>query len=173
LQRPFFFATNAGLAEGLHEYSYNLGPLRRQYGIESNDYGPLAAAAFHRYAFTNALTLGLRGQATKDLYNTGPFGTYQLARFGMFGAGVSVGGRDGKTGQAASAAYSYTGGNLSLNLGAQYLSRDFAQLSDLEAGVAVEPYAAWSCCHSLSRPTNGTCCTRRPRPIAVVTARLV
>ena len=154
LQRPFFFATNAGLAEGLHEYSYNLGSLRRQYGIESNDYGPLAAAAFHRYAFTNALTLGLRGQATKDLYNIGSFGTYQLARFGIFGAGVSVGGHDGKTGQAASAAYSYTGGNVSVNLGAQYLSRDFAQLSDLEAGfrIRTNEYASGS----LYFPSLGT-----------------
>ena len=42
LQRPFFFATNVGLAEGLHEYSYNLGFLRRQYGIDSNDYGDLS-----------------------------------------------------------------------------------------------------------------------------------
>ncbi len=65
LQQPFFFATNVGLAEGLHEYSYNLGFLRRQYGIESDNYGDLAASAFHRYAFTNQLTLGLRGQATQ------------------------------------------------------------------------------------------------------------
>jgi outer membrane usher protein FimD/PapC len=133
LQRPFFFATNAGLAEGLHEYSYNLGFLRRQYGVESADYGPLAAAAFHRYAFTDQLTLGLRGQGTEDLYNIGPFGTYQSA-WGIVGGGVSIGGHDGHTGAAAAAAYSFTGGNFSVNLGAQYLARDFAQLSDLEVG---------------------------------------
>jgi len=133
LQRPFFFATNAGLAESLHEYSYNLGSLRRQFGVESNDYGPLAASAFHRYAFTNELTLGLRGQATRSVYNIGPFGTYQLARFGIFGGGVSVGGREGRSGPAASLAYSYTGGNFSMNVGAQYLSKDFAQLSDFES----------------------------------------
>jgi len=134
LQRPFFFATNVGLAEGLHEYSYNLGFLRRNYGVDSNDYGPLAAAAFHRYAFTDQLTLGLRGQATENLYNIGPFGTYQ-SPLGIVGGGVSVGGQDGHSGVAAVAAYSYTGGNVSLNLGAQYLAREYAQLSDLNAGV--------------------------------------
>lgn len=134
LQQPFFFATDAGLAEGLHEYSYNAGFLRRQYGIESNDYGDLAAAAFHRYAFTNELTLGLRGQATKSLYNIGPFGTYQLPRLGILGAGVSIGGTDSHSGPAAAAAYSYSGNYVGVNLGAQYLSRDFAQLSDLEPG---------------------------------------
>ncbi len=132
LQRPFFFATNAGLAKGLHEYSYNVGFLRRQYGIESADYGPLAASLFHRYAFTDQLTLGARGQATDKLYNVGPFGTFQ-GPWGILGAGVSIGGRDGNSGPAAAAAYSYTGGNLSLTVGAQYLARDFAQLSDFES----------------------------------------
>ena len=131
LQQPFFFATNVGLAEGLHEYSYNLGFLRRQYGLQSDNYGGLAAAAFHRYAFTNEVTLGLRGQATENLYNIGPFGTLQMPRLGIVGAGVSVGGNGSSSGIAASAAYSYTGGNVSLNLGMQYFARDFEQLSNL------------------------------------------
>jgi outer membrane usher protein len=132
LQQPFFFATQAGLAKGLHEYSYNVGFLRRNYGIESADYGPLAASAFHRYAFTDQLTLGVRGQATEDLYNIGPFGTYQ-GPWGILGAGVSVGGRDRSAAPAATAAYSYIGSNLSLTVGASYLARDYAQLSDFES----------------------------------------
>jgi len=134
LVQPFFFATNVGLAQGLHEYSYNLGFLRRNYGIESNDYGDLAASAFHRYAFTNAVTAGLRGQATQDLYNIGPFGTFQ-SPYGIVAAGVSVGGMSGATGGAGSAAYSYTAPNVSVSLGALYRSRDYAQLADLATNV--------------------------------------
>jgi outer membrane usher protein len=130
LQQPFFFATNIGLAEGLHEYGYNLGLLRRAYGIESNDYEDLALSAFHRYAFTNRLTLGLRGQATRGLYNVGPFGTYQFPRLGVIAGGVSLGGADGSQGTAASIGYSYTGRNFSFNAGARHFSRDFAQLAD-------------------------------------------
>jgi outer membrane usher protein FimD/PapC len=136
LQRPFFFATTAGLAQGLHEFSYNVGFLRRRYGIVSADYGPLAASVFHRYAFTDALTLGLRGQSSEDLYNVGPFGTYQ-GPWGIFGAGASIGGRHGDSAPAATAAYSYTGGNFSLNVGTQYFARDFAQLSDFESTFRV------------------------------------
>jgi outer membrane usher protein len=44
---------------------------------------------------------------------------------------VSVGGHDGNAAPAATAAYSYTGGNVSLNLGASYLARNYAQLSDI------------------------------------------
>ncbi len=137
LQQPFFFATDAGLAAGLHEYSYNAGFLRREYGIQSGNYGDLAATAFHRYAFTDELTLGLRGQGTRSLYNVGPFGTYQLPRLGIFGAGVSIGGREGRSGPATAAAYTYSGNNFGLSLGAQYLSRNFAQLSDLEPGQRI------------------------------------
>ena len=131
LQQPFFFATNIGLAEGLHEYSYNVGLLRRGYGLESNDYEDAALAAYHRYAFTDRLTLGLRGQATQGLYNVGPFGTYQFPRLGVIAAGVSLGGTEGNAGYATSAAYSYTGRNFSVSLGARYFSRDFGQLADL------------------------------------------
>jgi outer membrane usher protein FimD/PapC len=132
LQQPFFFATNVGLAEGLHEYSYSAGALREDYGIRSNRYGDAAVAAYHRYAFTNQLTLGLRGQATRDAYNIGPFGTYQFARLGVVAAGVSIGGGgDGGTGYAASGAYSWTGRDFSFNAGGRYFSRDFRQFADL------------------------------------------
>lgn len=136
LQQPFFFATNVGLAAGLHEYSYNLGFLRRQYGVVSDDYGDLAASAFHRYALNNQLTLGLRGQATADLYNVGPFGTYQ-SPLGIVGAGISIGGRNGGSAPAASVAYSYTGTHFSVNVGSLYRARDYAQLSDLVADYRV------------------------------------
>lgn len=136
LQQPFFFATSVGLAQGLHEYSYNVGFLRREYGVESDDYGDLAASAFHRYAFSNQLTLGLRGQATSSLYNVGPFGTWQ-SPLGILGVGMSVGGRDGASGPAGSAAYSYTGTNFSVNLGTLYRTRNYAQLSDLVSDFRV------------------------------------
>ncbi len=131
LQQPFFFATDVGLAQGLHEYSYNVGVLRENYGLTSNDYGSAAVAAFHRYAFTPQVTLGLRGQAARDVYNVGPFGTYQMPRLGVLAVGISVGGSGDRTGYAASAAYSYTGPGFSLTVGARHFSTDYAQLADL------------------------------------------
>src|SRR5262249_1618168 len=100
LQRPFFFATNAGLAEGLHEYSYNVRLPPRNFRRQRHDYRPPAASAYPRYALTDQPTAGFRGQATEHLYNIGPFGTLQGA-WGIFGAGASIGGRDGNSGPAA------------------------------------------------------------------------
>ncbi|MFO1413295.1 MAG: fimbria/pilus outer membrane usher protein [Burkholderiales bacterium] len=134
LQQPFFFATNYGLAEGLHEYSYNAGALRQDFGMVSNNYTDAAVSAFHRYGFTDELTLGLRGQATKGVYNIGPFGTWQSPAFGIVGAGVAVGGTNGGTGGAGSLAYSYTNRALSFSVGALYRSVNYGQLSDLTSG---------------------------------------
>lgn len=58
---PFYF-TDAILREGLHEYSYNAGAQRKEFGVESNRYGGAAFSAFHRYGASDRLTVGLRAE---------------------------------------------------------------------------------------------------------------
>ncbi|HSD61192.1 MAG TPA: fimbria/pilus outer membrane usher protein, partial [Burkholderiales bacterium] len=48
---PYYFS-DVLLAEGNHEYSYNLGFLREDLGLTSNEYGPLAGSALHRYGYS-------------------------------------------------------------------------------------------------------------------------
>jgi outer membrane usher protein FimD/PapC len=153
LQQPFFFATNAGLAAGLHEYSYNAGFVRRRYGVRSDDYGDFGASLAHRYAFTDRLTLGVRGQASASLWNAGPFGTWQ-SPLGIVGVGVGIGGRDGASAAAGTAAYSYTGSNASVTLGALYRGRDYGELADLTGNPRVRSNAYAS--GSLYHPAWGT-----------------
>jgi len=129
LGQPFYF-TQFGLTKGLQEYSYNLGALRQRYGVASNDYGHLAASGFHRYAFTDALTLGLRGEGDSELYNFGPFATVTLPRAGIVGLGVTGSERGGAHGHATGATYSYANGPFSLGYAGRYFSRNFAQLAD-------------------------------------------
>ncbi|MGE5825543.1 MAG: fimbria/pilus outer membrane usher protein [Bacteroidota bacterium] len=129
LGQPFYF-TQFGLAKGLQEYSYNIGALRHRYGVASDDYGHLAASGFHRYAFSDALTLGLRGEGDSELYNFGPFATVTLPRAGIVGFSVSGSERGGAHGHATGATYSYARGPFSLGYAGRYFSRDFAQLAD-------------------------------------------
>ena len=129
LGQPFYY-TQFGLAQGLHEYSYNLGALRRRYGTASNDYGHLAASAYHRYAFTDAITLGLRGEGDSEFFNFGPFATLQSARAGIVGLGVSGSERGGTRGHATGVTYSYARDPLTVGFAGRYFSRDFAQLAD-------------------------------------------
>ncbi|HXZ91805.1 MAG TPA: fimbria/pilus outer membrane usher protein [Burkholderiales bacterium] len=129
LGQPFYF-TQFGLTKGLQEYSYNVGALRQRYGVASNDYGHLAASGFHRYAFTDSLTLGLRGEGDSELYNLGPFATLTLPRAGIVGLGFSGSERNGVRGHATGATYSYARGPFSLGYAGRTFSRDFAQLAD-------------------------------------------
>ncbi len=116
---PFYF-TDVLLKEGLHEYSYNIGFLREQFGTESNDYGDAALSLFHRYGISDRITAGIRAEGTNGLYNIGATGSFLLGIDGVLSVGIA-GSSDSRAGQgtAESLSYSYQGrkfnGSLLLN----------------------------------------------------------
>lgn len=118
------------LRQGLHEYRYSAGQLRRNYGISSNDYGPAAFSAFHRYGISDAVTLGLRAEGRKQAYNGGPFGTVVLGAAGVASFSLSASRADGQSGWAAAAGYNYQHRNFSFGLTARRDSAGYAMLTD-------------------------------------------
>lgn len=104
--RPFYF-TDKVLRHGLHEYSYNLGWIRENYGSESFDYGSAALCAFHRYGLTDAATLGLTGEAGGGVVSAGPTLSLVAGSYGTFQFALSAGQMDGEAGYAGLAAYEY------------------------------------------------------------------
>ena len=79
------------------------------YGVESNDYGPMAFAGFHRYGVTDALTLGIHGEGKSGLFNVGPTARIVLGAAGLLNMAGAVSENDGHTGVAALVSYSYLG----------------------------------------------------------------
>jgi outer membrane usher protein len=133
---PFYF-TDQGLAQGLHDYSYQLGYLRENFGVASNDYGKLAFSAFHKYGVSDSLTLGLRGEGTSEYGNLGPNLVYRSDHLGLLAASVA-GSRDRvaqKQGSALSVAHSYQVGDFSSYASLRRFSDFYAML---HAGVASE-----------------------------------
>jgi outer membrane usher protein len=130
-QQPYYF-TDFALKEGLHEYSYNLGFIRENYGVESNDYGKPAFSGFHRYGFTDRLTLGLAGEAREGMVNAGPIATVLLPGAGIVGAGVSVSNGQGSTGYAGSFFYSFIAPRYSVNANARHFGDDYRVLPSAE-----------------------------------------
>jgi outer membrane usher protein FimD/PapC len=126
-QQPYYF-TDFALKEGLHDYSYNLGFVRENYGVESNDYEKPAFSGFHRYGFTDQLTLGLRGEAREGMANAGPIGTVLLPGAGIIGAGASVSNGAGRTDYAGSFFYSFVAPRYSVNANARYFGDDYLLL---------------------------------------------
>jgi outer membrane usher protein FimD/PapC len=129
-----FYVTDAMLKAGLHEFSYNVGAMRENYGVESNDYGRTAFSAFHRYGLTDALTIGGRAEGVRDRFNLGPAASVILGNAGILNLAASVSDDHGQSGAAAAAAWSYAGEHWSAGLFARKDSRHYAALSDFASG---------------------------------------
>ena len=118
------------LQEGLHEYSYNFGAFRRQYGLQSNNYGPAAFTMFHRYGFSNSLTMGWRADVTKDFVNTGPTMTAVLGNYGVINLAAAASDFSGSKGYAAQGSYIYDSKNWAVSFFARHDSSRYASLAD-------------------------------------------
>ncbi len=127
---PLYFNTQL-LREGLHEYSYNVGFLREQYGVESNDYGKAAFSAFHRYGVTSAFNIGGRAEGSGDVYNGGVSAAFLVPRAGMFILSLAESSAKGKTGSAGSFLYSYQIGSFNTNVLLREFSRDYATIGSI------------------------------------------
>jgi len=126
-QQPYYF-TDFALKEGLHDYSYNLGFLRENYGVDSNEYGKPAFSGFHRYGVSDRLTLGLRGEALEDTWNAGPIATVLIPGAGIVGAGASVSNGGGRTDYAGSLFYSYVAPKFSINASGRHFGDEYLLL---------------------------------------------
>jgi outer membrane usher protein len=103
---PFYF-NDTLLRRGLHEYSYNAGFMRENYGIESNEYGDFAFSAFHRYGQSDSSTLGFRAEGMEGLYTISPETSFRLGSYGTVTLTLSGSLDDGRSGMAGLLNYQY------------------------------------------------------------------
>lgn len=136
IRYPFYF-TETLLEKGLHEYSYDVGFLRRKFGEESNRYGPLAFSAFHNFGVSDGVTLGGRGEGTGDGANLGPRAVFRAGDAGV--VALSFAGsarRDGRLGAAGEATYSFQSGAVSTRIFLKGVSREYAVAAEEGDGAA-------------------------------------
>ncbi len=129
---PFYF-TDQVLRAGLHEYSYNIGWQRRDFGRESNRYGNLAFAGFHRYGLDDSVNIGGRAEGSAELVNVGAESAFRLNRFGLLRIETAASRHSGGSGWAQLTSYDYTSRTWRGRLAAQSFSRDYRTLADLDA----------------------------------------
>ncbi len=123
---PFYF-TETLLEKGLHEYSYNAGFLRRKFGEESDRYGPAAFSFFHDYGWSDRVTLGGRGEGTRDGANLGPQAIFRIGDAGI--VALSLAGsvrRDGRLGAACEATHSFQSGPVGTRISFKGMSGAYA-----------------------------------------------
>jgi outer membrane usher protein FimD/PapC len=131
-----FYSSERSLKQGLHEWSYNIGALRQNFGVESNDYGPLAFAGFHRYGLSDTLTVGMRAEGKSGLVSGGPSATVVLGSAGILNVAVSASEYRGKTGGAALASYAYSGQHWNV---AAFARKDTSQYANLSSFTLRRP----------------------------------
>ena len=132
-----FYSSERSLKQGLHEYSYNVGAIRENFGMESNDYGPFAFAGFHRYGVSDSLTVGARAEGKSGLVSGGPTATVVLGSAGIINLAASVSQNEGRTGGAALASYTYTGQHWNA---AAFVRKDTSQYATLSDFTLRRPY---------------------------------
>jgi outer membrane usher protein len=131
--RQAFYAAPQSLRRGLHDYSYELGFLRRDFGRSSNAYGEPMASLTHRYGFTDAWTGELHVEATSEVQTAGLGGILLLPGLGLLD--VSVAGSRSAEGQGAQVGLGFerrTAG-LSVGITAQLTTERFASVASLSA----------------------------------------
>jgi len=135
LHYPFYYADTLLLKRGVHEYSYNLGFTRDDYGTRSNRYSRPACSAFHRYGFSDTLTMGLHGEAKSDLLNLGPEMKFVAGHAGLFSLSLAGSmGRNSNRGVAGTAAYTYQGVNFGARLSVSGYTRNYKVIADTLKG---------------------------------------
>ena len=130
LNYPFYFSDSLLLKKGLHEYSYNLGFTREQFGTLGNRYSDLAFSAFHRYGVNDSVTLGFRAEAKNNIYNLGPQLTFIAGHAGLFSLSLAGStGRSSTTGGAGMATYTFQGLQAGVRLSLTGYTRKYAVVS--------------------------------------------
>lgn len=128
LKLPFYF-TSKLLKPGLHDWCYSFGFKREDFGKESFQYSNLAFLGYHRFGLNNNITIGLRGEADKEIVNLGPIGTFLLGKIGAIETAAALSFSDGRIGYAASIEYNYSYKKFSTGILFKFLSREYTNLS--------------------------------------------
>jgi outer membrane usher protein FimD/PapC len=159
ISHPLYFSAQL-LRQGLHEYSYNAGFVREQYGMESSEYGKSVFSGFHRYGVTSSFNAGGRAEGSDGIYNGGLFTSFSLPRFGAFTVSAACSTNRGEKGSASSFQHAYQYGSFSFNLMLSGFSREYATVGtartsdmiryakSLGTGFLIRPLGSFSLAYS-------------------------
>lgn len=84
-----FYASRALLREGLEDFSYELGLVRENFGINSNDYGSGLGTGTYRRGMSERLTGEVHAEASQDQATVGGGGDYLMPQVGTISGYVA------------------------------------------------------------------------------------
>ncbi len=125
-----FYNTSALLAPGLSNWSASLGVVRRNYGLNSFDYGhePLLSASA-RYGVTDHFTGAAHTEAINGLWNASIGGVWLAGLAGVVNASIAESDNRGVHGTQYGLGYSWNNRHFSLSFGALGTQGDYADIA--------------------------------------------
>jgi outer membrane usher protein len=132
-----FYTSSALLKQGLDDYSIDVGFVRRNYGVDSFDYGhDPAASGVYRRGMTDWLTAEAHAETISGLANGGAGGVVQIGDNGVLTGSAAYSQWHGRDGEQAELGYSWR--NTWLNFGVDSL-RTFGDYRDVASSYGPPP----------------------------------
>ncbi len=126
-----FYSSASLLARGLTQYSVDLGNVRNNYALASDDYGAMLAEGSYRRGITDAFTLEGHAEYLKNAaHAAGLNAAFGLGHFAVLNVTAANGGDAGGTGWLNGVGFEHRGANTSLVVNTQWATRDFSQVGE-------------------------------------------
>lgn len=136
ITQPYYVSSRL-LKPGLHDFSYELGALRRDYGRDSFGYGSAIAAVTHRYGFGDRFTGEAHGELQLDQQSLALGGSWLLGRYGVLSGGAGASASEDGPGLLGQLGYEYEGRRFNFGLRTRLTSDGFRQAGSDERGSRV------------------------------------
>ena len=127
ISKPFFTSSRL-LKQGLQSYSYELGFVRRNFGIDSNNYGRLMAIGTHRLGFTEKFTGEVHGELLGNQQSVGLGGVFLSPVVDTLSGSLAMSNSKKGVGGLLGLGFQHQNGNFSVGMNTQLTSRKFAKL---------------------------------------------
>jgi outer membrane usher protein len=123
-----YYASPSLLQKNLQEYSYEIGSIRNNYGLNSNDYGRWFAVGTHRLGLSEYFTGELHTELLQNQQNFGLGGVFLSPTVGVFDAAIAGSHSRKGPGVLLSLGFQRQTPGLSFGGHAQFADSQFAQL---------------------------------------------
>jgi outer membrane usher protein len=123
-----FYASSGLLARGLRDFSYEIGFERENYGLDSNDYGRLAAIGTERLGISDSFTGELHAEFTRHQQTAGIGADWLVANSGVATAAVAASQDGNGSGELLELGFQHQSAYLSYGFRTQFTTPRFTQL---------------------------------------------
>jgi len=131
-----YYVSSLLLRRGLHDFSYEAGFIRRDFGRKSNRYGDFMISISHRYGLNDRITGETHVEGTAERQMAGVALTALVLDLGQLGASGSLSHSARGTGFRAAAAFERAGSRMGVGARGEYTSGNYSFVGMTEERAA-------------------------------------